>query len=185
MPARKTTRRRTALRAPVPALAAAWPWASLWLRWIEIGWAAPQVIAHRTQRMLRSGPFPAQVDRDEFRRMFDEKGEAWFESTLRMSTEMGKQWVAIATGAMQPWWLASPASSPAARWHSAWCGAVRRWARATPHIAQIGLAPVHRRATANARRLARFDAAKAPTDRARAVPSAFPGSSAARRASPK
>lgn len=156
MTARKTTKRGTLRsRAAVPALAAFWPWLPAWLRWLEIGWAAPQVIAHRTQRMLRSGPFPAQVDRDEFRLMFQEKGEAWFESMLRMSTEMGRQWWALAGAAMQPWWFAPGVSSPADRWGSVYRGAARRWARSAPRIAHIGLEPVHRHATANARRLAR------------------------------
>ncbi len=140
---------------PTPGPATAWPWAKVWLLWLETGWAAPQVIAHRTQRMLRSGPFPAAVDRDEFRRMFDEKAEAWFESTLRMSGEVWKQWFEIATSTMQPWWMAPTASSHAARWRSVWCGAARRWMSSAPHIARVGLGPVHRRATANARRLGR------------------------------
>lgn len=156
MTARKATKRRIPrTRSIVPALTTLWPWLPAWLRWLEIGWAAPQVIAHRTQRMLRSGPFPAEVDRDEFRRMFHEKGEAWFESMLRMSNEMGRQWWALAGAAMQPWWLVPGTSSPAARWRSVYCGAARRWARSAPRIAHLGLEPVHRRATANARRLAR------------------------------
>jgi len=151
MAARRTTN-RPILRTP-PALHGAWPWLQVGKLWLEIGWAAPQVIAHRTRRMLSGGAFPVQADRDEFRRMFDEKAEAWFEAMWRMSTEMGRQWLEISTSAMQPWWLSG--ASPAAHWQSAWSGAARRWARSAPHIARLGLAPVHRRATANARRLGR------------------------------
>jgi len=134
-------------------LNAAWPWLQVGKLWLEIGWAAPQVIAHRTRRMLSGGAFPVQADRDEFRRMFDEKAEAWFEAMWRMSAEMGSQWVAISSSMMQPWWLSG--ASPAAHWQSAWRGAARRWVRSAPHIARLGLTPVHRRATANARRLGR------------------------------
>ncbi|MCO5099384.1 MAG: hypothetical protein M9885_00555 [Burkholderiaceae bacterium] len=156
MPARRTRQRNTALvRATLPGYATIAPWARVWWLLLETGWAAPQVIAHRTQRMLRSGAFAAPADRDEFRRMFDEKAEAWSESTLRMSAEIGRQWFAFAGAMMQPWWLAPGGAASAARWHSAWCGATRRWMRSAPHIARIGLAPVHRRASANARRLAR------------------------------
>ncbi|HEY0878670.1 MAG TPA: polyhydroxyalkanoate granule-associated phasin [Zeimonas sp.] len=166
MPTRKAAKRRIPGSSRASgALAAAWPWGPAWLRWLEIGWAAPQVIAHRTQRMLRSGPFPGDVDRGEFRRMVDEKGEAWLESALQMSAEFWKVWFAIAASAMQPWWPApataatrawpSPIAWRADGWHSAYRGAARRWMRSAPHIAYVGLGPVHRRATANARRLAR------------------------------
>jgi len=153
---RKPTKRKIT-RAPRlgDGLAAVLPWGRAWLRWFEIGWAAPQVIAHRTQRMLRSGPFPGDVDRAEFRRMVDEKGEAWLESTLLMSAELWKVWFAIAEASMRPWWLASTWPLRAAAWRSPHTGAARRWAKSAPHIAYVGLGPVHRRATANARRLAR------------------------------
>ncbi|MBW7923934.1 MAG: hypothetical protein H3C59_04215 [Burkholderiaceae bacterium] len=156
MPARRATKRWTTRTLPAAAgLASAWPWLQLSRLWLEIGWAAPQVIAHRTFRMLHGGPFPARADRDEFRRMFDEKAEAWIESTWRMSSEMGRQWFAIAGWAMQPRWLASPGSASAAHWRSAWSGAARQWTRSAPRIAHLALGPVHRRVTANARRLGR------------------------------
>lgn len=154
---RNRTKRKSA-RAwrPGDGFAAAWPWGRAWLRWLEIGWAAPQVIAHRTQRMVRSGPFPGEVDRVEFRRMVDEKGEAWFESMLQVSTEIWKVWFAVAESSMRPWWLASTWPARSAAWHSPYTGAARRWARSAPHIAHVGLGPVHRRVTSNARRLARI-----------------------------
>ncbi len=155
MQRKRTKRKRGSAARPADAFAAAWPWARAWSRWLEIGWAAPQVVAHRTQRMLRSGPLPSAVDRVEFRRMVDEKGEAWLESTLQMSAEAWKVWFAIVESAMRPWWLASPGSLRGTASRSPYCGAARRWAKAAPHIVYAGLGPVHRRATANARRLAR------------------------------
>lgn len=135
----------------------AWSWGPAWLRWLEIGWAAPQVIAHRTQRMLLGGAFPGTADRAEFRRMFDEKGEVWFEATLRTSIELWKLWFAIASSSMQAAWFASPSAWRADGWRSVYRGAARRWARSAPHIAFVGLSPVHRRVTANARRLSRSE----------------------------
>lgn len=157
MQRKRTKRKLGGARRQADAFAAGWPWARAWSRWLEIGWAAPQVVAHRTQRMLRSGLLPSAVDRVEFRRMVDEKGEAWFESMLQMSTEAWKVWFAIAESTMRSWWLASSAW-PSGGPRSPYCGAARRWAKSAPNIAYVGLGPIHRRATANARRLARFKA---------------------------
>lgn len=153
----KTSTRRSARGRPrtgVPV--AAWPWGPAWMRWLEIGWTAPQVIAHRTQRMWLGGAFPDAVDRAEFRRMFDEKGEAWSEAMLRASIELWKLWFAIASSSMQAAWRVPASAGHAAGWRSVYRGAARRWARSAPHVAYVGLGPVHRRVTANARRLSRF-----------------------------
>ncbi len=141
-------------------------WWPAWLRMWEIGVAAPQVIAHRTGRMIAGGAFPGQRDRDELLRMTQEKAEAWFESASDVSLALWKTWSAIAASSMQPLWLAS-ATLPwtpgqwnsqwnpqwSAQWEALYANATRQWARSAPRIAAAGLAPVHRRATANARRL--------------------------------
>lgn len=134
-------------------------WWPAWMRIWEIAVAAPQVIAHRTGRIAMGGAFPGRRDRDEMRRMTQEKGEAWFESASDVSLEVWKTWTTIATASMQPWWVAS-ASVPwtvgqwTSQWNALYEDAARQWARSAPRIAAAGLAPVHRRAVANARRLA-------------------------------
>jgi len=85
----------------------------------ELSIAAPQVIAHRTARMLRAGPSPGARDRREFQRMGTEKVFAFWESMFAMG------------------WAA---------WSAPWSAA---------KIMEKGLAPLHRRTTANARRLRR------------------------------
>lgn len=79
--------------------------------------AVPQVIAHRTARMLAAGANPSARDRLEFQRMGIEKAFAFWESMHAM------------------WWSA---------WLAPWSAA---------KMMEKGIAPVHRRATANARRL--------------------------------
>jgi hypothetical protein len=83
----------------------------------ELSIAAPQVIAHRTARMVRAGASPSARDRSEFQRMGTEKVFAFWESMNAM------------------WWAA---------WSAPWSAA---------KIMEKGLAPLHRRTTANARRL--------------------------------
>ena len=53
------------------------------LAWTDLAWkigemsmASAQVIAHRTTRMAAAGPIPNASDRQEFRRMGQEKIEA-------------------------------------------------------------------------------------------------------------
>ena len=87
---------------------------------VELSIAAPQVIAHRTARMLAAGANPDARDRREFQRMGTEKVFAFWESMNAM------------------YWAA---------WLTPWSAA---------KIMAKGLDPVHRRATANARRLRRI-----------------------------
>lgn len=154
--AREARRTTQALATGALASTAMWAWFPAWIRCLEIGWAAPQVIAHRSGRMLRSGPFPGAVDRAEFHRMFDEKAEAWFESATNATAQFWQTWFEITAWSMQAWW-AAPGANPwgGDAWRSVYRGAARRWARSAPRIAFSALGPVHRRATANARRLAR------------------------------
>jgi hypothetical protein len=101
--------------------------------------AVPQVVAMRTARMLAAGANLSARDRREFERMRTEKILAVWESLNVMGLEMAKAQQQYALFAMRQWW------SP---WVSPWCmaaGAMR--------ILDKGLAPVHRRASANARRL--------------------------------
>ena len=88
----------------------------------EIGVAAPQVIAHRLQRMALAGPLPGARDQREFTRMGQEKAEALAESLMAMGQAMG---ASVLAQDVRPW-LSTMAE---------------------------GMKPVHRRVTANARRL--------------------------------
>lgn len=93
----------------------------------ELAFAAPQVVAHRTLRMAAAGSAPSPRDQAEFMRMGTEKVAAFYQS-----------WAAM--------------------WLSMWTmpfGFARSLSAAMLGVAGAGLAPVHRRAVANARRLRR------------------------------
>lgn len=137
------------------------PWMQMW----EIGVAAPQVVAHRTARMARSGPTPPTADRKELTRMTQEKFEAFGESANAVAAEIVR-----ANLALWPSVLRAGRTLPSAIWMpTARAGSRRSASRsalvaaAVPRIVSSaasrvlakGLAPVHRRATANAKRLRR------------------------------
>lgn len=116
---------------------------------VELSVAVPQVVAHRVTRMALAGPGAlSERDRREFQRMGAEKLAAFTESwnamaaqTLRAQQTLATNWI----GSMfVPWNAAQLPLNAPTQWHSAALGVIER-----------GLAPVHRKATANARRLGR------------------------------
>jgi hypothetical protein len=126
-----TTRRQVALKAA------------------ETAWAAPLVVAHRLQRLAAAGHRPSARDRHEFSRMGWEKVAAFHESWAAMAFEAWRVqqalWLSLLTSAWTPWLHAWPRGR--ARRHAAG----RAWISIVGH----GLAPVHRRAVSNAKRLSR------------------------------
>ncbi|MFL6564423.1 MAG: polyhydroxyalkanoate granule-associated phasin [Burkholderiales bacterium] len=108
----------------------------------ELSIAAPQVAALRVARMLAAGVNPSARDRREFERMGTEKVLAFWESMNAMGMEMAKAQQHYALLAMRQWW------SP---WLSPWSAAA-----SAARVLDKGLGPVHRRASANARRLRRL-----------------------------
>lgn len=100
----------------------------------ELSLAVPQVIAHRLTRLALAGPSPGARDRREFHVMGAEKVRAFWQSWFAMGWAMVE--------ASQKAWLA-------------WLQGARVPLLDTHAILARGLAPVHRRATANARRLGR------------------------------
>lgn len=100
----------------------------------ELAVAVPLVVAHRLTRLALAGPLPSARDRREFHRMAQEKVHAFWQSWFAMG------WAALE--ALQQAWMA-------------WLGGARVPLVDAGAILGRGLAPVHRRATANARRLAR------------------------------
>ena len=121
------------------------PSASLSTKTAELAFAVPQVVAHRLLRMAQAGPHLSPRDRKEFARMIAEKnsafGESWSAMALQSLQSQGAFAAALALAAMPRSTRASPVAQ----------------ALATAALAVLdkGLAPVHRRAVANAKRLAR------------------------------
>ena len=96
----------------------------------ELSLLAPQVIALRSARMMAAGAFPSASDRRELERMGTEKVQAFWESMNAMAMQMTLNW---------------------------WRACAAPWTRNAGFgkVMEQGLAPVHRRAKANARRLSR------------------------------
>jgi hypothetical protein len=105
--------------------------------------AVPQVIAHRVGRMATSGPRPNFRDRKELRLMGTEKMAAFFESWAAMG------WAAVR--AQQSMWRAAMVMP----WSKVVLPDANTLAKHTLNVLSQGMAPVHRRAVSNARRLNR------------------------------
>jgi hypothetical protein len=106
----------------------------------ELGLAAPQVIAHRLTRMVMAGPTISARDRKEFAGMVMEKQAAVAQAWMGMFTEGVR---------LQQQLALSLFTGATPRLHAA------RAKSAASRIASTGLAPFHRKAVANAKRLAR------------------------------
>ena len=126
------------------------PSATLSAKTAELALAVPQVVAHRLLRMAHAGPHLSARDRKEFARMVAEKhtafGESWNAMALQALQSQRTFAAALALAATP---TRSTRASPAAQTLAA------QLQQATLAVLGKGLAPVHRRAVANAKRLAR------------------------------
>jgi hypothetical protein len=133
-------------RVPHAMPAASPAWFQNNLKAFEIAMASPVVIAHRLSRMASAGTQPSVRDQREFTRMGQEKMEAAWESWAAMSAHAWRAQLDWTLGGWQRWWqlwsqqpvLGGPMER---HWTEMW---------------RKGMAPVHRRATANAARLGRI-----------------------------
>lgn len=116
----------------------------------ELGLAVPQVIAHRVARMALAGPTPSARDRAEFTRMVREKQVAFTQAWLAMAQEglrVQQSLLAAWLGSFSPTALARPLAHQR--------NSAERVREGMKRVANAGIGPVHRKAVANARRLAR------------------------------
>jgi hypothetical protein len=116
------------------------------LQTTELMLSAPLVITHRLGRMRAAGAGISARDQREFQRMGAEKVAAFGESWNQMALQMLQANQQITQAWMAAWWL--PARRPFARIAAQMQDSALR-------VIGGGLAPVHRRATANAKRLGR------------------------------
>ena len=122
-----------------------------WLKATEFALAVPQVVSHRLTRMASAGMSPSARDRSEFLRMGTEKVAAFAESWNAMAMEAMR----VQQRASILWWRAF--------WMPWLYGNPNRYAASSMRNAQRrifgkGMAPIQRRAVANAKRLARTGA---------------------------
>jgi len=115
--------------------------------------AAPQVIAHRLGRMATSGPMPSAEDQREFVGMVVEKPMAFAEGWQAM--------LAAGARAQHEWWtswsraLMTPGAASPAQAVQLLHDASHDGLHAGLDMLSRGLGPIERKASANARRLAR------------------------------
>lgn len=100
----------------------------------QLALAVPQVVGHRMARMALAGPAMTERDRREFRGMLDEKvlafWQSWFGMGWAVLQSMQRTWIASLQGARVPLIDAQK-------------------------VLAHGIAPIQRKASANAKRLAR------------------------------
>lgn len=120
----------------------------------ELMFAAPQVVAHRLGRMRAAGAGTSVRDRREFRRMSAEKVAAFGESWNQMALQVLKANQQMAQAWVSAWWFPLRIPSSAATRQS-FSRAAAQMQSSALRVMSSGLGPVHRRATANAKRLGR------------------------------
>ncbi len=146
-------------------------WANLALKTGEMMFASAQVIGHRTGRMATAGSKPSARDRREFKLMGQEKVEAASASACSMTSHMMRANTQLGTRAVRQMLadatdiMALAASRTAGQSIARQAKLVRTMTRsvntasqlsaAAAQLAQHGLKPIHSRATANAKRLAK------------------------------
>ena len=115
----------------------------------QLSVAVPQVVAHRVTRMAMAGTPMSARDRKEFELMVAEKKSAFTEAFAAMAAQTVRANQAVGTSLLRSFWSPSPRrnlspSALAAQMQGAALGVLAK-----------GIAPIHRKAVANAKRLAR------------------------------
>ena len=107
--------------------------------------AVPQVIAHRVGRMMGAGPLPSGRDQQEFQESWAAMSWQAMAAQQQFALWWTQTWWKVALGG----WMNPPS------WQHLSAGAHQRLLASMVDVAHHGMAPVHRRAVANARRLGR------------------------------
>ena len=121
---------------------------SLAAKTAELAVAVPQVVAHRMTRMALAGAKPSARDRKEFARMVAEKNAAFGESWKAMAAQAAIANQALAVSTLRAFLAVAQGRRPTA-------ASAAQLQKAALGVLGKGLAPVHRKAVANAKRLAR------------------------------
>ena len=121
---------------------------SLTTKIAELSLAVPLVVAHRVARMASAGKIPSDRDRKEFELMVKEKEVAFSDSWNAMATQAVLANQTLALSLFKSFW------SPTRRKATA-SAVASKVQRAAVGVLIKGVEPVHRKAVANAKRLAR------------------------------
>ena len=114
----------------------------------ELSFAVPQVVAHRVARMAMAGQTPSPRDKKEFELMVAEKNVAFGQSWNAMAREAAFANQTLALSFFNSFWLPT-------RRKPSMASVTSQIQRAAVGVLSKGVDPVHRKATANAKRLAR------------------------------
>ena len=117
---------------------------------LELSIAAPQVVAQRVTRMVMAGPNPSARDQKEFKQMSDEKITAFYQSWLAIWGQMFRSQLAFS----QAFFLAATSAVLAGKQPSS-AATLSMLNREVNKVWSAGMAPVHRKAVSNAKRLSR------------------------------
>ena len=115
----------------------------------ELALAVPQVVAHRLTRLALAGPTPSARDRKEFERMVAEKNAAFAASWGAMGAQAARANQALAASFFSSFLAAASGRRPSP------AVSMLAMQKAALGVIGSGLAPVHRKAVANAKRLGR------------------------------
>lgn len=114
----------------------------------ELSFAVPQVVTHRVARMAMAGQTPSARDKKELELMVAEKKVAFGESWRAMSLQAAVANQTLALSLFKSVWLPT-------RRKPSMASVTSQIQRAAVGVLSKGVEPVHRKAIANAKRLAR------------------------------
>jgi hypothetical protein len=117
---------------------------SLMFKATELAIAVPQVVRHRVTRMALARTLPTARDQREFRQMGLGKMAAFTESWNAMATQALRYNYVLVASFWRSWSTGKPTQFNGSQVHNAALAVLGK-----------GIGPVHRRAVANAKRLAR------------------------------
>ena len=115
----------------------------------ELSIAVPQVVAHRMARMALAGKTLSERDRVEFDLMSSEKSAAFVESWQAMTVQSMRANQELSMSFFRAFW------SPVRTTKMSMSGMTTQIQNAALGVLGKGMAPVHQRAVANAKRLSR------------------------------
>ena len=116
---------------------------------MEVALAVPQVVAHRVTRMALAGPKLSDRDRKEFQMMVNEKQVAFVQAWSNMAMQAFRANQTF-TESMLGFFF-----SPFSREKLSAASAAAQIQNAATGVLGKGLAPIHRKAVSNTRRLAK------------------------------
>jgi hypothetical protein len=116
---------------------------------MELAMAVPQVVAHRVIRMALAKPKLSDRDRKEFQMMVNEKHTAFARAWGDMAIRAFRANQALTASVLRSFFTPFSYTKPSA------ASVVVQVQNAAIDVLGKGLAPVHRKAVSNARRLAR------------------------------